>query len=285
MRNDITNERCLTASRRIRSALEVAEHLRRTFTSSKWLAKHKHMKIHEMVVFYIDKDEVDPSYPRFQWSAVDPTYSTLTGISKKYCFMMCGGGRVASRRFCCFCEACCLAHENGEGLTAQLDIPDCKRRHLSSFDHSAEQITCTAAAGVANAKARAKALWRELKPLLKVGKAAAVQARSESYCMCLCCACAYELTNFPTYQLTNLLQARQLWSKEEKTHLRPGHFWACELGNFDGDGSPIIYTFTKKNEYFTLSNGEKQRSWLKCHTGLVTLSARRSTNAPSPPHP
>ena len=55
------------------------------------------MKIHEMVVLYIDKDEVDPSYPHFEWPAVDPTYSTLTGISKKYCFMMCGGGRVASQ--------------------------------------------------------------------------------------------------------------------------------------------------------------------------------------------
>ena len=33
----------------------------------------------------------------------------------------------------------------------------------------------------------------------------------------------------------------------------------CELGNFDGKGSPIIHTFTRKNEYFTLSDGRKVR--------------------------
>ena len=32
--------------------------------------------------------------------------------AKMYCHMMCGRGRVASRRFCCFCPACCLAHDS-----------------------------------------------------------------------------------------------------------------------------------------------------------------------------
>ena len=90
----------------------------------------------------------------------------------------------------------------------------------------AAPITCTAAAGLYNSKVRAKALWLKLKPLLKAGKFAAVQAR-------------------------------ELWSTEEKVHLRPGHFWAAELGDADGKGSPILHTFTKKNEYFTLSDGSK----------------------------
>ena len=98
-------------------------------------------------------------------------------ILKQYCFKMCGRGRVAGRRFCCFCPACCLAHDSGQGLTAQLDIPDCKRRHLSCFEGSEKQITCTAAAGLANAKARAKVLWGQLKPLLKAGKFAVAQVR------------------------------------------------------------------------------------------------------------
>ena len=34
------------------------------------------MKINEMVIFYIDKNEKDPSYPRFEWPTVDPKYST-----------------------------------------------------------------------------------------------------------------------------------------------------------------------------------------------------------------
>lgn len=171
-----------------------------------------------------------------------------------------GRGRVAGRRYCCFCEACCLALDGSEGaLTLLLDIPNCKRCHLSSFkgseqvtsiysaqwasSHQAsvhpaiaftmvslavQVITCTAAKGIANQKTRAKALWAELKRVLNAGKHAAVQARA-------------------------------LWSSEEKVHLRPGHFWPCELGNFDGKGSPIIHTFTQKNESFTLSDGRKMR--------------------------
>ena len=48
------------------------------------------------------------------------------------------------------------------------------------------------------------------------------------------------------------MQARELWSSDEKKHLRPGHFWACELGDANGKGSPILHTFTQKSEYFTL---------------------------------
>ena len=55
------------------------------------------------------------------------------------------------------------------------------------------------------------------------------------------------------------VQARELWSTEERVHLRPGHFWACELGNTDGEGSPIMHTFTKKSEVFEASDGQKYR--------------------------
>ena len=33
----------------------------------------------------------------------------------------------------------------------------------------------------------------------------------------------------------------------------------CELSNADGKGSPILHAFTRKNEYFTLSDGNKIR--------------------------
>ena len=231
VRRDITNERCRTASKRIRSALEVAEHLRNLFSTPDWLSKHAHMKINEIVVMYIDKDETDPNYPKFHWPTVETKYSTFTDISKKYCFMMRGGGRVAGRRYCCFCEACPLVLDGEEGsMTPLLDIPSCRRRHLSTFKGSEQTITCTAAAGLANQHKRAKALWVELKRLLKAGKHVA-------------------------------LQARALWSTEERRHLRPGHFWAAELGNADGKGSPIIHTFTKKNESFSLSDGRKVQLW------------------------
>ena len=176
VRNDITNNKCFTASKRIRSALEVAEHLRAVFCNPDWLKKHAHMKINEIVVFYIDKHEKDSSFPSFKWPAVDPIYSTVTGISKKYCFMMRGRGRVASRRFSCWCEPCYLALQCPDSMTAHLDIPNCKRHHLSSFKSTEQTVTCTAAAGLANAKTRAKALWLKLKPLLRAGKFTAVQA-------------------------------------------------------------------------------------------------------------
>lgn len=86
---------------------------------------------------------------------------------------------------------------------------------------SEDAIKCSVAAGLPNAKARQKELFGKLKPLLWAGRFAAVQARA-------------------------------LWSTEERIHLRPGHFWACELGDADGNGSPILHQYTGKNEWFEL---------------------------------
>jgi hypothetical protein len=72
------------------------------------------------------------------------------------------------------------------------------------------------------------ALWRKLKPLLKAGKFAAIQAR-------------------------------ELWSTEERVHLRPGHFWPCELGDADGKGSPVVHRYTQKNESHEATDGQKYR--------------------------
>lgn len=236
--------------------IQVAQHLRWAFSSPQWLRAHAHMKINEMVVMYIDKEE-------FEWPAGDPPeFSTRKGISNEYCFMMrgVGGGpgemRVAGRRFSCWCPPCSLAFDTGEGMDARLQINECNRSHLSSFSEGS--IECRAASGVANARvsiiifsctcvlaheslqdcsqsfnyifsqARQKELWKKLKPLLQAGKHAAVQAR-------------------------------ELWSDQELVHMRPGHFWAFELGDADGKGSPILHEYTKKNEYFTLSNGERHR--------------------------
>lgn len=185
--------------------------MRAVFSTAKWLDDHKHMKINEMVVLYIDKDEI-------VWPAGDPPiYSTFKDISSRYSFMMRGGGRVGGARYSCWCPACSLAFETGEGMDSFLDVASCKRRHLMLYDHPGGArygyeealITCTQATGIANARMRANALWKVLKPLLKAGKFAAVQAR-------------------------------ELWSTEELAHMRPGHFWACELGDADGNGSPIL---------------------------------------------
>lgn len=115
-----------------------------------WLHKHTQCKINEMVVLYIDKEE-------FVWPPGDPPeYSTRTGISNEYCFLMRGGGggagemRVAGRRFSCWCPACCIAFENGEGMDVRLVIHGCRRKHLSQFSESS--IECREASGIANAR-------------------------------------------------------------------------------------------------------------------------------------
>ena len=104
-------------------------HLRAIFATPKWLSEHAHMKIHEMVVLYIDKDEI-------VWPAGEPpTYSTFKDISKRYSFWMRPGhGRVGGARYSCHCPACCLAFETGEGMDNLLDIANCERRHLNRYE-------------------------------------------------------------------------------------------------------------------------------------------------------
>ena len=58
------------------------------------------MKINEIVVFYMDKDEKEADFPKIDWPIVDPKYSTLKNISKRYSFMMRGRGR-ANNMYCC----------------------------------------------------------------------------------------------------------------------------------------------------------------------------------------
>ena len=76
-------------SGRITMAIEVAQHLRAIFSTGEWLRKHAHMKIHEFIPMYIDKEEI-------VWPAGEPpNFTTLHGISAAYCFMMRGAGVAA----------------------------------------------------------------------------------------------------------------------------------------------------------------------------------------------
>ena len=244
IRNDIINEIMkkakTTPSGQITNALEVAQHLRSIFSTPKWLNDHAHMKIHEMVVLYIDKDEII-------WPAGEPpTYSTFDGISKRYSFLMRGLGRVGGARYSCWCPACSLAFETGEGMDALLDVADCTRRHLMRYKHHSGDrfgyeeatIRCTQATGIANAAARAKALWQLLKVVLRAGKFAAVQAR-------------------------------ELWSTEEQVHMHPGHFWACQLGDANGKGSPILVGPFPKQQYWPPN--EAEACWKEEYMGIARL--------------
>ena len=216
VRNDIINGKCRTPSKRIRSPLEVAQHLRATFSTGKWLQQHQHMKINEVVVMYIDKDEIT-------WPDPEPVYGTLTGISSAYCFDMLGGGRVAKGRLSCWCPACCRAFERDrKGMDACHRIANCARGHLTCFE--AHTITSTVPADRGAAKRRAQELWARLKSIIAAGKVVCVQAR-------------------------------ELWSEEERTHLRPGHFWLALLGDA-GEGSPIIAGPFAERTYWPPKEGE-----------------------------
>jgi hypothetical protein len=110
-----------------------------------------------------------------------------------------------------------------------------------------QSIRCSLASGILNARARQQALWKKLKPLLKAAKFAAVQAR-------------------------------ELWSTEERIHLRPGHFWACQLGDAYGTGSPILHTYTRKNEWFELKIDGEIIGKYRGDEGDCLLAIRRYYN-------
>lgn len=154
------------------------------------------------------------------WPRVEPKYSTLKGIMSNYSYMMRGHGRVGLRRFSCWCPACCLAHESGEGMNARRGVTHCARKHLTQF--SEQDIKMENQAGLAYAAARAKDLWGRLKARV-VGKGGAGKFVA--------------------------VQATELWSTEERVHMRPGHHWVAELGDAGG-GSPVLKgPFTQRETY------------------------------------
>ena len=179
-----------------------------------------------------------------------PKYSTFNKISERYSFLMRGGGRVGGARYSCWCEAHNLAFHSGAGMNELLDVAACKRRHLLSYQHRGRgtcygyeegKIECTQAAGQQNAKTRAKALWKELKRVLKPGKFGAAQAR-------------------------------ELWSTEEQVHMRPGHFWALQFGDA-GDlladpsrkGTVVLKEFSSR-EYWPPNEGDPD--WKDVYRGI-----------------
>jgi len=137
-----------------------------------------------------------------------------------------------------------------------LDIAGCKRRHLNEYEygrgsrHSYEEatITCTQAAGQRNAKARQQELWKELKQLL-------LKTGADRFAA---------------------VQARVLWAEEELVHMRPGHFWACQLGDAGlllGDasrrGSPILAgPFDRRQQWPPL---EGEAGWKVAFRGIKAL--------------
>jgi hypothetical protein len=78
----------------------VAQHLRATFCTNKWLLEHVDSRINEMVVMYQSADQViRPPAP--------PDVSVCKGIMPCFSFLFLGVPRhYAKRPFSCWCHAC-----------------------------------------------------------------------------------------------------------------------------------------------------------------------------------
>ena len=99
----------------------------------------------------------------------------------------------------------------------------CSRANVTVW-RTKPRLTSTAAAGVANEKVFIKDLWSKLRDRVVPSRFAAVQADV-------------------------------LWSESERRHLRPGHFWICELGDAgEGKGSfEQSFSLAPQNENKKLS--------------------------------
>ena len=68
---DMTNGTIRSASGRIESIIDVAQHLRATFGTQDWISQHQDMQINQVVVMYLSEEEI---------GAVSYTHLTLPTI-------------------------------------------------------------------------------------------------------------------------------------------------------------------------------------------------------------
>jgi len=126
-RND-GNER--TPSGKITCALTVAQHLRAVFDSQEWMSVHMDMKINQVVVMYLDIEEILRPVSA-------PVVSVCKGILTAYSFLFFGNPRhYAMRKYSCWCRACSrvCGRGPGNGTVSRgtcLDVPNCARNNFT----------------------------------------------------------------------------------------------------------------------------------------------------------
>jgi hypothetical protein len=137
----------LTDSGRISTAKEVAEHVFKRF-DEKWTAKQMHKALNEIVVIYVDTEEIVATRPK-----PEHENQPLVGMQKTFSYMALGDGVAAQRSFSCWCEACMRVFgRGGGGMDSNLVVAACTRgqpwREVS--------VQRSDASGIANARARAR---------------------------------------------------------------------------------------------------------------------------------
>jgi len=126
---DLIDMNEMTPSGRITSPLEVAQHLHVTFCTEEWLLEHIHMKINQVVVMYLDFDEISrPASP----PDVSPCKVIL---SSNYFLSVCTPHQYAMQAYSCWCNACSCVRSQGYGTAmgwwGTLEVPGCARSKLT----------------------------------------------------------------------------------------------------------------------------------------------------------
>ena len=194
---DMTNGTIRSASGRIESIIDVAQHLRATFGTQDWISQHQDMQINQVVVMYLSEEEIGATRPKSP-----PDVSPAHGISSCYSFMFLGiVGRYCMRHWRCWCASCSRVRGVGHGCQVshfcELIVPACERSNLTTWHE--KHFTVRDRAGIQERRKRAEHAVQEALKGAKPGN-------------------------------WGCIQVREGWSTEELPHYRPGHFWIFEFG-------------------------------------------------------
>jgi len=171
---DITDGNERTPLGKITSTLTVAQHLRAVFDSQEWMSVHMDMKINQVVVMYLDIEEIlRPVSP--------PVVSVCKGILTAYSFLFLGTPRhYAMRKYSCWCRACSRVRGRGPGngtvsRGTHLDGPNCGHNKLTVWRE--DHFTMTKATGIEKRKKGVAGLIAKELTKAKLGAWGCVQTR------------------------------------------------------------------------------------------------------------
>jgi hypothetical protein len=147
-----------TSSGKITSAMLVGEHLRAIFYNKDWDMEHTDMKIQQVVVMYLNADQISrPLAP--------PIVSPCKGIMACFSFMFFGVPRHYARRsYSCWYTACSRVRGRGHGSNScgpHLMVQGCTRTKKTFWTE--DEFTVTSSPGIRNRDVRvAEIVAREL---------------------------------------------------------------------------------------------------------------------------
>lgn len=162
VRQDVIDHRpsspnILTASGRILSPEEVAEHVKARFQTQEFVEGHIGSTINEVVVIYTPFEEIQRD------EVTDHMYESIPGIKKTFLFMAIRESIVLQRKFACWCYACMNASAPGEGT---MDTAYRCQGCVSDLPFEETSVDREDAAGVASRRARVLKHSRELRDQL-----------------------------------------------------------------------------------------------------------------------